>query len=105
MNWTTYKFPRFKLPRCAGVYAIYFGDELVYIGQSSSVAARLVEHDIRYGYGRNIITPWGDVPEDTPIRVKVKRSRRFGDWAMDEIRLICRLRPRFNRQYKMRKRA
>lgn len=106
MNWTTYEFPFRRLPRTAGVYAIYFERELVYIGQTWDIGSRLAEHAIRFGYGRNIITPWGDLPDHTRIMIKVKRSRRLGDWAMDEIRLIQRLRPRFNRQHKSgRKRA
>lgn len=106
MNWTSHVFPRLALPRCAGVYAVYFDNELVYIGQSWNVAARFSEHSIRYGYGRNIITPWIDLPDHTEVKVKVKRTRRLGDWAMDEIRLINRLRPQFNRQHKSgRKRA
>ena len=105
MNWTTHYFPRFGLPRCAGVYAVYFDDELVYIGQSCDISNRFSEHKFRYGYGKNIITPWGDVPETIRIKVKVKASKRLGDWAMHEIRLIHRLRPQFNRQHKGRKRA
>lgn len=105
MNWTTYTFPRWALPRCAGVYAIYFDDELVYIGQSVDIYNRFSEHSIRYGYAQNIITPWGDLPSTAKVRVKVKRSRRLGDWAMHEIRLIHRLRPRLNRHHKGRKRA
>lgn len=105
MNWSTHVFPRWNFPRCAGVYAVYFNDSLVYIGQSCDISNRFSEHSIRYGYGRNIITPWADVPETTTIKVKVKRSRRIGDWAMWEIRLIRRLHPVLNSQHKGRKRA
>jgi excinuclease UvrABC nuclease subunit len=105
MNWTTYTFPMWTLPRCAGVYVLYIDNELVYVGQSVDICNRFSEHSIRYGYAQNIITPWGDYPSSARIQVKVKRSKRLGDWAMDEIRLIHRLQPRFNRQHKRRKRA
>jgi hypothetical protein len=42
---------------------------------------------------------------ETYFPVKVKQSRRYGDWAMDEIRLICRLGPKFNRQHLQRRSA
>jgi excinuclease UvrABC nuclease subunit len=108
VNWTRYEIlsegaPR--LPRCAGVYAVYFDDDLVYIGQSCNVANRFYEHRIRYGYAKNIHTPWSDVPETVRITVKVKPSRRLGDWAMWEIRLIARLQPIYNQQHSKRIRA
>lgn len=96
---------RASLPRFAGVYAIYFDDRLVYIGSSVDIANRFSEHKIRYGYGKNIITPWCDVPAETSIVLKVKRSIRRGDWAMWEIRLIQRLRPECNRRLLGRKAA
>lgn len=37
------------------------------------------------------------------VVLKIKRSRRRGDWAMQEIRLIHRLRPEFNSQHKGRR--
>ena len=101
-SWTMFRVlpERERLPRCAGAYAIYFDGRLVYIGQSCDIANRFSEHCFRYGYGRHIVTPWGEVPESTTITVKVKRSRRLGDWAMWEIRLIARLRPVFNSHHK-----
>ena len=108
MNWTSYQImPRTDtpLPRCAGVYAIYFDGELVYIGQSNNIANRFSEHKFRHGYARCIRTPWADIDENTVITVKVKRSRRLGDWAMWEIRLIHRLKPFYNRQHRGRKAA
>lgn len=102
-NWVTYDlFPRHglvQLPHCAGVYAIYFDDELIYVGSSTDISNRFCLHKFRYGYARNIHTPWGEVCDEVKVTVKVKRSRRLGDWAMSEIRLITRLKPRFNRQH------
>ncbi len=106
-RWDAYHLfgGRGSLPRFAGVYAIYFDDELVYIGSSTDIANRFSEHKIRHGYAKNIITPWADVPGSTRITVKVKRSLHRGDWAMWEIRLIHRLRPTFNRQHRGRRAA
>jgi len=94
---------RKPLPRVAGVYVIYVGKAAVYVGQSVNVANRLAAHNIRFGYGRHIHTPWGDVPDNYPITAKVKLSRRMGDWAMWEIRLIARLKPQFNTHHLKRK--
>lgn len=106
-RWAQYQMfgARGSLPRIAGVYAVYFDSALVYIGSSVDIANRFSEHKIRHGYGRNIITPWGDVPAETAITLKVKRSRVRGDWAMWEIRLIHRLRPVHNRQHRGRRAA
>lgn len=103
MTWERFDLMSEKLPVVACTYAVYFDDGLVYVGSSVDVRNRFSEHKIRHGYGKNIITPWGDVPNWTRITLKIKRSRRRGDWAMWEIRLIHRLRPLFNRQHKGRK--
>lgn len=105
MTWQSYDVMKDILPRVAGVYAIYFDGDLVYIGQSVNIGNRFSEHKFRYGYARNIITPWTDLPDHTKITVKIKKSRRRGDWAMLEIRLIYRLSPLFNRQHRQRKLA
>ncbi len=106
-RWRRYELmgPRGSLPRFAGVYAVYFDEHLVYLGSSVDIANRFSEHRIRFGYAKNLITPWGDVSSDTRITLKVKRSRVRGDWAMWEIRLIHRLQPMFNRQHRGRKAA
>jgi len=107
--WTEYKMPslggRVKLPKAAGVYVIYFDGRPVYVGQSFSVAGRIPGHRFRYGYARNIYTPWGVIPDSINVTVKVKLSRRLGDWAMWEIRLIARLQPEFNQQHLSRRAA
>jgi excinuclease UvrABC nuclease subunit len=107
-TWTEYRLleprERIALPKCAGVYVIYFDGRPVYVGQSVNVANRLAGHKLRHAYARYIITPWVDVPDTTRITVKVKPSRRLGDWAMLEIRLIARLQPEFNTHH-LRRRA
>lgn len=102
MSWTTHHFPRLGLPACAGVYVVYIGGRPVYVGQSKNIANRFYDHNLRFGYGRNIHTPWCEVPDSTEVLVKVKKSRRLGDWAMWEIRLIAKLNPIYNSQYRKR---
>lgn len=99
-RWAAYSmFPALdKLPRFAGVYAVYINDALVYIGSSVDIANRFSEHKLRYGYGDSLITPWGDYPGDARVVLKVRRSLVYGDWAMWELRLIQRLRPVHNRR-------
>lgn len=100
-NWAVLDPLRpFTWPRVAGVYVIYFDERIIYIGQSSDVAARMLRHNLQYGYARNVRTPWGDVPDSVCITAKVKRSRVLGDWAMWELRLIQRLKPIGNRSMK-----
>jgi excinuclease UvrABC nuclease subunit len=84
------------IPAAAGVYVIYFGEEIVYIGQSNNMRARFARHNVRYGYWREIITPWGEISADISVTAKIRISRRYGDWAMWELRLIHRLKPKFN---------
>ena len=84
------------IPAC---YAIYCDGELVYIGQSYRLSSRLSSYHIHINiWGtasdpRIWATPWGQFET---VRVKFKRSRRYGDWLMREARLIRRLQPRFN---------
>lgn len=107
-NWTEYRLLAHretdKLPKCAGVYVIYLDGRPVYLGQSVNVANRIAGHRLRHSYARYIITPWVDVPDTTRITVKVKPSKRLGDWAMLEIRLIARLQPEYNTHH-LRRRA
>lgn len=90
-------------PHKACVYAVYFDKTLVYVGQTNRLKNRFAEHNFRHGYGSEKITPWGNVPFATSITLKVKFSKRYGDWAMWEIRLINKLQPRFNRHHKQKR--
>jgi excinuclease UvrABC nuclease subunit len=101
-KWKEYKlFPNpDKLPNKPCVYAIYFGNDLVYVGQSNSLSNRFSGHAFRFGYAKNIHTPWQDLPMSTTIRIKAKFSEKLGDWAMWEIRLIRRLKPIHNTHHR-----
>lgn len=106
MSWTTYNpFKPVEIPACAGVYVVYFGEDPVYVGQSTNLRSRIYSYKFRYGYGKNIITPWGEISDGLRFVVKCKPSKRLGDWAMWEIRLIHKLKPIFNTNYLKIKRA
>lgn len=82
-----------SIPARGGVYVIYINDRIAYIGQTGNLRARIRSHQFRPTYGNSMHTPWGyfDV-----VYGKIKISKRFGDWAMDELRLIRRLQPPIN---------
>jgi hypothetical protein len=96
------------IPSGPGVYVVYENDRIVYVGSTTELKKRVrvyftFHHAILGDYGgdnhidRTYGTPWGFKHDGDGIRVKVKQSRRCGDWLMWEWRLICRLRPRENR--------
>lgn len=89
-----------KLSTSPAVYAIYFDGDLVYIGSSNNIRNRFSGHAFRYGYGRNIYTPWQDLPDSVVISMKYRMTKKLGEWAMREIRLISKLRPFFNFHHK-----
>ena len=101
-NWLSIDLleEKLHLPMLACCYVIYFNGALKYIGSTSNLRNRFSGHSIRYGYGKNLITPWGDF--DLPIRliVKYRPSNKYGDWLMQECRLIRRLQPVFNKRLK-----
>lgn len=87
----------FGLPTLPGVYVLYVDHEPVYVGSAVDVQRRLHEHGVRYGYAKGSIhtRTWGAI-SGSAYHWKVKLSVRYGDWAMQELRLIRRLRPRLN---------
>lgn len=92
---------RSKLPESPCVYAVYFDGKLVYVGQTNRLSNRFSGHAFRHSYGKEIITPWCEVPAGTKISIKARFSEKLGDWAMREIRLISRLKPLHNRHHRI----
>lgn len=88
-----------NVPVGPGVYVFLIDGLAVYVGQSMRLRERIYCHKARHGYGKNVILPWGEVSSECSVTLKVKESRRMGDWAMWEIRLIHRLQPRFNKTH------
>jgi hypothetical protein len=81
----------FDGPAC---YAVYIDGGLVYIGSTVNLRCRLAGHKIQISrYSSWIITPWGD---GRTVFVKYRPSRSYGDWAMVELRLLRRLKPKGN---------
>ena len=94
--WPTTGEPggRPRLPREPACYAVYCDGKLVYVGQTMDLSTRLRKHGFDYArYSNSVITPWGQFGS---ILIKYRPSRKFGDWAMIELRFIRRLHPRFN---------
>jgi len=85
-----------RVPHSPGCYAVYIDGELVYIGQSVNLHLRLRKGGIcRRKYTSTHFTPWGEVSVGRFV-LKVAYSRKYGDWAMRELRLLRRLKPKFN---------
>jgi hypothetical protein len=84
------------IPQVPACYAVYFDGRLVYIGQSYDLHRRFLLHDFRRSYSSGFITPWGFFHDVQRITLKYKPARRYGEWAMRELRLIRRLEPKLN---------
>lgn len=72
-------------PRAPGVYVIYDGDDLLYVGSTCNLRSRLHQHIHQGIFDFDI--------------VKFSASRRVGEWAYRELRLLNRLRPPKNRVF------
>lgn len=97
-KWATYDYDKHFLSAISpepGCYVIYCDEQLVYVGQSTNVQKRIKSYD--FGYTRysntGIHTPWGLCRK---LVIKIRKSIRYGDWAMVELRLIKRLQPKLN---------
>jgi hypothetical protein len=82
-----------NFPPSPGCYVVYCDGKPVYIGQTTNLENRLYSYNFRYGYGGGILTPWNACQK---LLVKYRPSKKYGDWAMIELRLIKRLQPIFN---------
>lgn len=102
MAWEKIDFlnERQNMPVVACCYAIYLDGILKYIGSTNNLRNRFSGHAIRYGYAKNIHTPWGDFPSSIIFIIKYKPSTKYGDWLMREARLIKKIKPPFNRKLK-----
>ena len=108
INWQVYELPPWasEIPQEPGVYAI-FGSrieptkigwyELLYIGQSQNVYQRMLNHHfITVELAQNYYIRWRK-QNFYEMYAKVKIVRRFGQQAMDEMRLLARLQPQLNK--------
>lgn len=74
-------------PTSPACYVIYVNSRLVYVGQSMNIRKRMVGHYCR---------PTCVWMKEKQIVMKYRLSRKYGDWAMVELRLIRRLQPNLN---------
>lgn len=65
-------------------YVVYIHGSLAYVGQTENLKKRLAAH-----FSKRFLPAEG-------VTVKAKLPRRYGEWAMTELRLIKRLRPTLN---------
>jgi hypothetical protein len=86
---------RSEYPAAGGCYAFIGDGRLLLIGQTSNLRIRMPQYDVRHGLCGEYFTPWGQFNR---LTLKIKVGRRFGEWAMRELRLIRRLRPSCNRR-------
>lgn len=96
-RWTRFNpYNKKTLPDCAGVYVIYRGRRIIYIGSSTRMRHRWSAHCLDACpamYHMKAAKPW---PLFDSLSGKYSLSRRLGDWAMREIRLISRIKPKMN---------
>lgn len=83
-----------KIPAVAAVYALLLDGRVMYVGQTQNLFRRFNAYHMRDGYGGGTFTPWGQFRGE--IVLKFSPSKRYGDWAMRELRLIRRLQPAWN---------
>lgn len=98
-KWAGFDFMknRHDLPVVACCYVIYFDGLPLYVGSTNNLRNRFCGRmSIRNGYAKDIKTPWGDFPNKTKITMKIKPTKKYGDWLMIEARLIKKLKPKLN---------
>lgn len=89
--------PFHGLPAKPGVYVIYSGKRIVYIGSSKNINNRLKDHVYQKDRGNaHYARASRDISTLDVMVVKYKLSKKHGDWLMFEARLINRLRPPWN---------
>lgn len=76
-----------QIPEWPCCYVIFVDYSLVYVGQTTNLKYRMWAH---FAKGSLRGTDRGR------IEIKAKLGRRYGSWAMDELRLLERLKPRWN---------
>lgn len=91
--WTTEQ-PTMPFPSIPACYVVFLNGQVGYIGQTVNLSSRMRNYQFRSGYGDNeTISTFGF---HSNCYVKYRITRRFGDWAMVELRLIRRLHPELN---------
>ena len=82
-----------SVPEIAAAYVLCDSVTVYYVGQTASLKGRLSQHGFIVGQGGVFTKRWGFL---RGCQVKFRPSRTYGDWAMIELRLIRRLKPKYN---------
>jgi hypothetical protein len=86
--------PGVHIPSVACCYLFVIDQRHVYVGSTQDLLCRMRQHFRSFRGGHDgLQTPWGVC---SSFVLKFKPSRRYGDWLMDEARLIKKLRPALN---------
>lgn len=90
-------FSPLQLDEKPAVYAVYDGDNgLIYVGETTNLRSRFQQHNfVLSHYSLNYR---GNQFDAVDILIKAKYSKKFGQEAMVERRLIKRLRPLRNQR-------
>lgn len=87
------------MPRLPGVYVIFQGLTVVYVGSSRCVRHRMQGHRLDGNAGRsNYYSKSSEWTALSGLSGKFCVTHKFGEWLMLEARLIRRLSPSHNRQ-------
>ena len=94
-----------NIPKNPGVYCIYFQNiqmlksgkkhKIIYIGSSSKIRYRLEFYGFQLMYSNWSYKSKFGIGN---FFIKYKISKKYGDWLMDEVRLIRKIQPKFNKQ-------
>lgn len=97
MAWKKTKWQNYKtFPEISCVYVFYINDEVVYIGSTVNLRARMSAYKFLKVDGF-LKTPWRKkVDLDSKVELKYKGSKKYAYWLMLEARLIKRLQPKYN---------
>jgi predicted GIY-YIG superfamily endonuclease len=92
-RWRAYDLVRDYdcFPHVPGCYVFIVEGVAVYVGSTEDLNTRMRAH--RSGKGAIVVSPRAG-----EVLVKCRPTRKWGDWAMLELRLIRRLRPAWNRR-------
>lgn len=76
-----------------GVYIIFYGNKILYIGQSRNIRKRLHSHFIRVSYLRNMIK---ELYGDNDLIIKIRKDKFKFERLTLEAKLIGKINPLLN---------
>lgn len=82
-----FELPLNDLPEWPCCYVVYYKGDPIYIGQTENLKLRFRQHRSK--------SPWRYAAD----KIKAKLPRTFGQWAMDERRLLVKITTEYNRMF------